>query len=71
MTTYVVLRATGAEGEWSEVGDPVAATNDRQAIKAATAGGDEDKQGTFVAVPSRSWHPRKRAVETKEVERWE
>lgn len=70
MTEYLVLERANEEGEWTEVRvDPVEATNDVQAIKAVTAE-RSDKAGVFVAVPVRSFRPRTRTVETKEIDRW-
>lgn len=67
-TDYIVLQQVGG-GAWKSLGQVVEATNDLQAIKAATTGSN-DKTGTFVAVPARSWRPRTRTVETKEIDRW-
>lgn len=74
-TEYVVLAATHereGEGHWRELGgNPVEASNDRAAIREATKGlNAEQRAGVFVAVPLRSWQPRTRAIETKEVDRW-
>lgn len=70
MTSYVVLERTGAS-RWDEVGDPVDAHGDKQAIAIATKDRDADaRNGAFVAVPARSWNPRIREVQVKEVDRW-
>lgn len=69
-TEYVVLRKKD-EG-WAEMqSGPYTASNDQQAIREATKKlTAEARAGTFVAVPTRSFRPRTRAVETKEVDRW-
>ena len=64
-TEYVVL-ALIAEGDWRQVGRTEADT-DIQAIKAVVP---NDEEGTYVAVPRRSFRPRTRKVETKTVDRW-
>lgn len=60
-TSYVVLSKDA--GKWSEVGIYHAASQ----IAAVTAHIRETdaKAGTFVAIPSRSWHPTTLAVETQ------
>lgn len=69
-TEYVVLQQA-VDGEWQQVTDGVTASNDQQAIKRATNDlNAEGKAGTFVAVPARSFTPRTREIETKEVDRW-
>lgn len=69
MTEYVVLEQR-SEGAWHEVAS-VEASADTQAIREATKKlTAEQRSGTFVAVPVRSFRPRTRTVETKEVDRW-
>jgi hypothetical protein len=61
MTKYVVLRAiveTDGRSDWATVGTVDASSSD-DAIK------QKAEEGTYVAVPARSWKPRKVAVETK------
>lgn len=67
-TEYVVLAHLGGEHEddWRQVGRAEADT-DIQAIKAVVP---KEEEGTFVAVPARSFRPRTRKVETKTVDRW-
>lgn len=71
ITSYVVLVAE-EEGRWRELaGGPFSGHNDRQAIRAATEGLDQQgRTGTFVAAPARSWRERTRKVEISEVDRW-
>ena len=81
LTSYVVLedsqyRAdwdppdTAVSGPWRHIGR-VDAHNDVDAIRRATADLDaEDRSGTFVAVPVRSWRPRTRSVKVVEKEQW-
>jgi hypothetical protein len=71
-TDYVVLARTGEAKTWHELTDePVAALGDTQAIQRATDGMTaEEKKGTFVAVPARSFKPRTREIEVKEIDRW-
>ena len=66
MTKYRVLAKVDGQSRWHELPGEYEATNDEAAIKAAlTAGnGAGDPSGEYVAVPLRSWHPRK--VETKQ-----
>ena len=64
-TEYVVLRQVD-DVNWRELGRRAAST-DTQAIKAVVPA---EKEGTFVAVPVRSFRPRTRKVETKTVDRW-
>lgn len=54
---------------WLEIAR-VDATNDRQAIKAAAAETGENLANGAVAVPVRSWRPRKREVTTLTRELW-
>jgi hypothetical protein len=77
-TEYVVFRADvanpdeGLDGvhRWEEIGRASAATP-KAAIKAVTDGGTADQRtGTFVATPARSWRPVKRAVEPREHDVW-
>jgi hypothetical protein len=70
-TEYVVLRQVQDDDDaivWQEVIGGVEASNDQQAIRSATL--NSEKAGTFVAVPKRSFRPRTRTVETKEIDRW-
>lgn len=70
MTSYVVLEDLG-NGKWSEIHGGIDAHGDKQAIALATKDRSaETRNGRFVAVPARSWNPRTRAVEVKEVDRW-
>jgi hypothetical protein len=72
-TNYHVLQqAANDETTWLEVeGGPFAGNNDQQAIRAATQGLDaDDRSGTFLCIPERSWRPLTRAVEVQEVDRW-
>lgn len=73
-TEYVVLKLADDADDvaWFPVGrSPITAVNDQAAIRAATRDmTPADKAGTFVATPSRSFRPRTRTVETKEVDRW-
>ena len=66
-TEYVVLRRNLDAGGWEEVGRVEDASTDTQAIKAVVPA---EEEGTFVAVPARSFRPRTRKVETKTVDRW-
>jgi len=70
---YVVLKK-GDEGAWLVVnanGDLHKGSTDTQAIKAATEGlGADKRDGTFVAIPARSFRPRTRKVETVERDAW-
>lgn len=79
-TSYVVLRrvhegegARAGDGDrWETIGSTTAA-NDRAAVKAvvdARAEKGESKDGTFVAVPARSFQPRTRAIKTVEKDEW-
>lgn len=82
MTGYIVFRqaqpaAEPAEGAaayptWTQItpdDDPVVAANDRSACRLAAAKlPEEDRNGTFSAVPKRSWKPSTRKV-TGTVER--
>lgn len=61
MTTYVILKQSdqpGAGYSWNEHGDPVEASSARRAL--SSRGVDE---GTYVAVPARSWKPLTVTVE--------
>lgn len=73
-TEYVVLKLDGSENDaswWPVKGSPVEASNDQQAIRDSTAKlAAEQRAGTFVAIPTRSFRPRTREIETKEVDRW-
>jgi hypothetical protein len=85
-TEYVVLKADvadparGIEGlhRWEvlEEGDPgsgpviVRAANDVAAIKAAAKLTGADLSNGAVAVPARSWRPRKREVKSVQRELW-
>jgi hypothetical protein len=66
MTEYVVLEQKDTTFE--RLGN-AEATSDVQAIKAATSE-REDRSGSFVAIPVRSFRVRQRSVETKQVDRW-
>lgn len=66
-TEYVVLRRNLDAGGWEEVATVEDANTDIQAIRKAAGEGAE---GTFAAVPLRSFRPRTRKVETKTVDRW-
>lgn len=60
--TYVVLaRDESRAGTWLEMGSVIAST-DYQAITLLTG---EDEPGTWVAIPERNWHPRKRELEPR------
>lgn len=62
MTQYVVLARESADG-FEEIGR-VESTTDLGAIKKALDGATQ-ATGEFVAVPARSWRPRKVKAETK------
>lgn len=67
MTRYTVLRQVDGDGPlpgWVEV-SVIDARDDKHAIQQAT-----DEPGTYVAVPTRSWKPRTRAVETVVKDVW-
>jgi len=78
-TSYHVLKQTNASGAtptFQLVGLDLTAASGEAAVRAyaeraAKAGNDEQQatselaQGTYVAVPARSWKPVKVAVETK------
>jgi len=70
MTDYVVLRQNGSGWVMVTNDGSVSATGPRQAIKQATAKAD-DRSGTFVAVPARSWKPERRRIDKVEREVWE
>jgi hypothetical protein len=59
-TEYVILRQE-SEGIWNEAGRS-AANSSRAALHALSA---ELGEGTFIAVPMRSWQPLTIAIETK------
>lgn len=59
MTRYLVL-SKDSSGFWSEA-DTVEAVSADAAIRVVAVG-----NGTFAAVPARSWKPRKVSVEVKE-----
>ena len=63
MTKYVVLQGPTT---WIQLSGVYEAANDEAAIKAAllSGNGDGDPSGEYVAVPVRSWKPRK--VEAKQ-----
>jgi hypothetical protein len=68
---YVVLRQLDVKSQWSFVCD-VPATTDRQAIAAALeANPDIEQEGTFVAVPARSWRPATRRVQQVTKTSWD
>lgn len=67
MTKYKVLMYSSAAGcDWTELSGEYEAANDEAAIKAALLSGNGagDPSGEYVAVPVRSWKPRK--VEAKQ-----
>jgi hypothetical protein len=78
-TNYVVLRQNGSGWVMVTNDGSVSATGPRQAIKQATAGikapngpgASDDRSGTFVAVPVRSWKPERRRIDKVEREVWE
>jgi hypothetical protein len=83
-TRYVVLRREGGQTEtpedgtrtrtvpesWVVVGEPVDATTDVAAIKAVAKDTSTDLSGGAVAVPARSWRPRKPERRVQEVTLW-
>jgi hypothetical protein len=83
-TSYVVLRREGGQTEtlegggesrtvpesWTVVGEPVEATTDVAAIKAAAETTHADLSNGAVAVPARSWRPRKPERKVQEVTLW-
>jgi sarcosine oxidase gamma subunit len=83
-TSYVVLRREGGQTEtpmdgseeravpesWVVVGEPVEATTDVAAIKAAAKDTGVDLSNGAVAVPVRSWRPRKPERKVQEVTLW-
>ncbi len=65
MTDYVVLH--NPAGDWHEIGK-YSARSSRAAITAALEvwnGAPDADQGSFVAVPARSWKPEPVTFETK------
>jgi hypothetical protein len=72
-TAYVVLREVAlGENEgvaWQEIGR-VTAPNDLAAIKAVVPA-DDPLDGACVAVPARSWRPRKPKDETIQKRLWQ
>jgi hypothetical protein len=83
-TSYVVLRREGGQTEtpedgsaertvpesWVVVGEPVEATTDVAAIKVAAKDAGADLSNGAVAVPARSWRPRKPERKVQEVTLW-
>jgi hypothetical protein len=70
-TEYVVLKRDRANpavasdhDRWEEVGRSTA-VNAQAAIKAVTTG-----EGTFIAVPARSWKPLTRKIQKVEKDLW-
>lgn len=63
MTDYLILKSVEG-GTWEVVGS-TEARSARSAIRSRVDGKAETQEGTYVAVPSRSWQPVKVAVETK------
>ena len=64
MTNYLVLHNSG-ENVWTEF-TAINARSAHSAISQALAGDENTyKEGTFVAVPLRSWRPTVVKVETK------
>lgn len=71
-TAYIVLRhfeAEGSQGRWDRIGaDTVAASSAEQAIRATVEGRTaNDKSGTYVAIPARSFKPITVKAETTTV----
>lgn len=70
-TTYLVLEMQAPSGDmpqvWVEIGEATApAGQSRKAIASAIADrSDDDKAGTFVAVPVRSWRPETPSVKSQ------
>ena len=67
MTKYVVLKRFPDERDcWNQLSGEYEANNDQAAIQAALLSGNGagDPSGEYVAVPVRSWKPRK--VEAKQ-----
>ena len=67
MTDYLILRSVQG-GTWEVIGS-MEARSARSAIRERIDGAGQSSEhageGTYVAVPSRSWQPVKVAVETK------
>lgn len=64
MTNYLVLHKTG-ENIWTQF-TAINARSARSAISQALEGDENTyKEGTFIAVPARSWRPVSVKVETK------
>jgi hypothetical protein len=80
MTTYVVLRVVSVASSGSPAESParyevikgaIAANSDLVAVRRAVAQLPRDERsGEFVAVPKRSFKPRKLMVETVQKELW-
>lgn len=74
-TEYVVLQYLAVDpdehsDDWRVIGTASGATP-QAAIKAATDGKPAaERSGTFVAVPTRSWKPVTRRVQTVERDKW-
>lgn len=63
MTVYVVLEKQQESGSWDPI-QTVEATTDLSAIRKALDGASEVAD-EYVAVPARSWRPRRVKAETK------
>jgi hypothetical protein len=75
-TAYVVLQYLAVDpdetsDDWRIIGRATAA-NDVAAIRAVTKDSESEALGAgpFVAVPARSWRPRKREVKSVQRELW-
>lgn len=67
-TIYVILRLSSNDGCWQEDGPHQTASSGEQAIRQAIelrVENDVDPDGSYVAIPLRSWQPQKVAVERK------
>ena len=62
MTEYLLLEQT-KDGDW-HVGHKYEASSARAAVRAALSGAN-GSEGTFVAIPARSWQPLTATKETK------
>lgn len=63
MTEYLIFEKT-KDGFWSETGKSVASSSARAAVRSALSGAN-GSEGTFVAIPARSWQPLTATKETK------
>ena len=68
-TTYVILLAPEGESSFEVLPEPVTARSSDDAVRKIAEQGE--KAGTFVAVPARSWRPRKVRLETRPILRVE